>query len=148
MLKERLTTNIKIAMLAGGQKARVEVLRGLKAAILHEEVAQRVRDTGLTDEQILVVLAREAKKRTEAADIYAKAGHQDRADTELSEKAIIEEFLPQQLSDEELELIVAEAIADLGEGVHMGKVIGAVKAKIGQSADGSRIAAAVKAKLG
>jgi len=147
MLKERLTDNIKTAML-GGDKPRVEVLRGLKAAILHEEVAKMVRDIGLTDEQILVVLAREAKKRTEAAEIYAKAGRQDRADAELAEKAVIDEFLPKQLDEDELKKTVDDVIAQLGEGAHMGQVIGAVKAKVGQAADGSRIAAAVKAKIG
>lgn len=147
MLKERLTENIKTAMLAG-DKPRVEVLRGLKAAILNEEVAKGVRDTGLSDEQIQQVFAREVKKRIEAADLYVKAGRQELADTENYQKGIIEEFLPQQLSDEELAGIVDAAIAELGEGAHMGQVIGAVKSKVGQSADGARIAAAVKQKVG
>jgi uncharacterized protein YqeY len=147
MLKERLTKNIKTAMLAG-DKHRVEVLRGLKAAILHEEVAKGIRDTGLPDDQIQQVFAREVKKRLEAADLYAKAGRQELADAELAQKVIIEEFLPQQLTDDELREVVTAAIAELGEGAHMGQVIGAVKAKVGQSADGGRIAAAVKAKVG
>lgn len=147
MLKERLTDSLKTAML-GGDKLRVDVLRGLKAAILHEEVAEGSRDTGLSEEKVTIVLAREAKKRTEAAQIYAKAGHPDRADAELAEKAIIEEFLPAQLTDPELETVVADVIASMDAGAHMGQVIGAVKAKVGQSADGGRIAAAVKAKLG
>ena len=147
MLKERLTENIKTAMLAG-DKPRVEVLRGLKAAILNEEVAKGVRDTGLSDDQIQQVFAREVKKRIEAADLYAKAGRQELADVENFQKGIIEEFLPQQLSDDELAEVVTTAIAELGDGAHMGQVIGAVKAKVGQSADGSRIAAAVKQKVG
>lgn len=147
MLKERLTENVKTAMLAG-DKPRVEVLRGLKAAILNEEVAKGVRDTGLSDDQIQQVFAREVKKRIEAADLYAKAGRQELADAENYQKGIIEEFLPQQLSDDELAEVVTAAIAELGDGVHMGQVIGAVKAKVGQSADGARIAAAVKQKVG
>jgi uncharacterized protein YqeY len=147
MLKERLTENIKTAMLAG-DKSRVEVLRGLKAAILNEEVAKGVRDAGLSDEQIEQVFAREVKKRIEAAELYEKAGRQELADTENYQKVIIEEFLPQQLSDDELNEVVASAIAELGEGAHMGQVIGAVKSKVGQSADGARIAAAVKQKVG
>lgn len=147
MLKERLTENIKTAMLAG-DKPRVEVLRGLKAAILNEEVAKGIRDTGLSDEQIEQVFAREVKKRLEAADLYAKAGRQELADKELYQKEIIEAFLPKQLTDDELAEAVAAAIVELGEGAHMGQVIGAVKAKVGQSADGARIAAAVKAKVG
>ena len=147
MLIERLTENIKIAMLAG-DKPRVEVLRGLKASILNEEVAKGIRDTGLADEQIEQVLAREVKKRLEAADLYTKADRQELADKELYQKEIIEEFLPKQLSDDELAEVVDAAIAELGEGVHMGQVIGAVKAKVGQSADGARVATAVKAKVG
>lgn len=147
MLKERLSENIKTAMLAG-DKPRVEVLRGLKAAILNEEVAKGSRDSGLADEQIEQVFAREVKKRIEAADLYAKAGRQELADAENYQKGIIEEFLPKQLSDEELAGVVDAAIAELGEGAHMGQVIGAVKTKVGQSADGARIAAAVKQKVG
>jgi len=147
MLKERLAENIKTAMLAG-DKPRAEVLRGLKAAILNEEVAKGVRDTGLPDDQIQQVFAREVKKRLEAADLYAKAGRQELADTENYQKGIIEEFLPQQLTNEQLAEVVAAAIAELGDGAHMGQVIGAVRAKVGQSADGARIAAAVKQKVG
>lgn len=147
MLKERLTSDIKTAMLAG-DKPRVEVLRGLKAAILLEEVAKGVRDAGLPDDQIEQVFAREVKKRVEAAELFAKAGRQELADTENYQKGIIEEFLPTQLTDDELAEVVTAAIAELGTAAHMGQVIGAVKAKVGQSADGARIAAAVKQKVG
>lgn len=147
MLKERLTQDLKTALLAG-DKTTAEVLRALKAAILNEEVALRVRDTGLTDGQIQQVFAREAKKRTESATMFASAGHQDRADAELAEKATIEQYLPAQLSDEELAAAVEKAIADAGPNAQFGPVIGMVKAQVGQAADGGRIAAAVKAKLG
>lgn len=147
MLKERLTTNIKDAMLSG-DKRRVEILRSMKAAILLEEVALLLRDKGLSDEQIQGVFVREAKKRVEAAEIYAKAGRQDRADAELEEKSVIEEFLPKQLTDDELSAIVDSTIAEQGKGVHFGMIISAVKAKVGPSADGGRIAATVKSKLG
>ena len=147
MLKERLTANIKEAMLLGN-KRRVEILRGLKAAILQEEITLNIRNTGLTDEQIQMVFAREVKKRVEAADIYAKAGRQEKADAELEEKSVIEEFLPKQLTDEELTKTVAGIVAEAGADAHIGKVIAAVKSKVGQSADGSRIAAEVKKQLG
>lgn len=146
MLKAQIEQDLKQALL-GGDKARAEVLRGLKSAILYEEVAQKVRDTGLPDEQILQVIAREAKKRTESADLYEKAGAIDRAETERSERKVLEVYLPAQLSDNELTAIVEAAIAQLGEGAHMGQVIGAVKQKVGQQADGGRIATAVKQKL-
>ena len=147
MLKDRLNQSLKDSMLAGN-KDRTEVLRGLKAAILQEEVAKGIRDAGLPDDQIEQVFAREVKKRAEAADIFSQNGRQELADTELSQKAIIEEFLPKQLTDEELDQIVTAAIAELGDGAQMGPIIGKVKAKVGTSADGARIAAAVKAKLG
>jgi uncharacterized protein YqeY len=145
MLKDKLQADIKTALLAG-DKARAEVLKSLKSAVLYEEVAQKVRETGLADDKIEVVFAREAKKRADAADLYAKNGQQDRADTELAEKAIIESYLPKQLSDEEL----AQAVKDVVTGMpnaQMGPVIGAVKAKVGPAADGARVAAAVKAVL-
>lgn len=146
MIKDTLTQDIKTALLAG-EKPKAEVLKSLKSAILYEEVAQKVRETGLADDKILVVLAREAKKRAESAELYAKAGHQDRANAELAEKAIIEAYLPKQLSDTELQQAVTDAIAQLGGTPQMGPVIGAVKAKVGTAADGARIAVAVKAAL-
>ena len=147
MLKDRLNQSLKNSMLAG-DKDRTEVLRGLKAAILQEEVAKGIRGSGLPDDQIEQVFAREVKKRAESAEIYSQNGRQELADTELAQKAIIEEFLPKQLTDEELNEVVTSAIAGLGDRAQMGPVIGAVKAKVGSSADGARIAAAVKAKLG
>lgn len=147
MIKDRLNQSLKNSMLAGN-KDRTELLRGLKAAILQEEVAKGVRGSGLPDDQIEQVFAREAKKRAEAADIYAQNNRQELADIELAQKVIIEEFLPKQLTDEELAEVVTAAIAESGEGAQLGQVIGKVKAKVGQSADGARIAAAVKAKIG
>lgn len=147
MLKERLSANLKDAMLSG-DKRRVEVLRSMKAAILHEEIALKLRDKGLSDEQIQGVFARETKKRADAAALYAEAGRQDRSDAELAEKSIIEEFLPKQLTDQELEEVVDSVMAEQGEGVHMGVIISAVKTKVGSSADGKRIANTVKLKIG
>lgn len=146
MLKEKLNQDIKTALL-GGDKQKAEVLKALKSAILYEEVALKVRDTGLPDDKILVVLAREAKKRAESADIYQKAGHLDRAETELAEKTIINAYLPKQMTNEELAQVVADTIAAMGANAQVGPVIGAVKAKAGTSADGARIAAAVKSKF-
>jgi uncharacterized protein len=146
MLKERLQRDLKAALL-GGDKFRTEVLRGLKSAILYEEVAKGERETGLSDEAVQVVFAREAKKRTESAEIYQKAGEAARAQTELAERAIIEAYLPKQLSDEELGSAVDEVIAMLGANPQLGPVIGAVKQRVGQAADGARIAAVVKARL-
>jgi uncharacterized protein YqeY len=147
MLEAKLDADIKQALL-GGDKFRAEVLRGLKSAMLYEKVAKNLREQGLSDEQFLAIVIREVKKRAESADLYAKAAAQDRADKELSEKAILEEYLPKQLSDDELTAIVDEVISSLDENVQMGQIIGAVRAKVGARSDGKRIADAVKNKVG
>ncbi len=146
MLETKLDADIKQALL-GGDKPRAEVLRGLKSAMLYEKVAKNLREQGLSDEQFLAIVTREVKKRAESAGMYVQGGAQDRADKELSEKAILEEYLPQQLSDDELTAIVDDVMSSLGGNPQMGQVIGAVRAKVGAQADGRRIAAAVKAKL-
>jgi uncharacterized protein YqeY len=147
MLETKLDADIKQALL-GGDKARAEVLRGLKSVLLNEKIAKGLRDTGLTDEQVMAIIAKEVKKRAESAELYAKADAKDRADKELSEKAVLEEYLPKQMSDEELATVVANVITLLGKDAQMGQIIGAVRQKVGASADGGRIAAAVKSKLG
>lgn len=144
-LKTQLDADIKTALL-GGDKQRAETLRGLKSAILYEEVAQKARETGLSDAAILTVLARESKKRTDAIDIYAKAGETERAAKESAEKAIIDAYLPAQLSDDALAGIVDEVLA-ANPDVQMGPAIGLVRQKVGSQADGGRISAMVKAKL-
>jgi uncharacterized protein YqeY len=147
MLEAKLDADIKQALL-GGDKPRAEVLRGLKSVLLNEKIAKGLRDTGLADDQVLAIIGKEAKKRTESAELYVQGGSQERADKELSERAILQEYLPAQLSDEELAAVVDEVINSLGSDAQMGQVIGAVRARVGVSADGGRIAAAVKSKLG
>lgn len=148
MIKELLSTNLKQAMLSG-DKSRVELINMLKSAILYKEVELGVREAGLTNDQIIEVLSKEAKKRQEAADLYGKAGDSEREEKELKEKAIITEYLPEQVSDEVIEAAVDEIISSLKpEGMKdMGKVIGSVKSKLGNQADGSKIALLVKQKL-
>jgi uncharacterized protein YqeY len=133
-----------------GDSLRVETLRGLKSVILYADVATKKRDTGgVDDDEVLTLLAKEVKKRQESADLYVQGGSQERADKELAEKAIIEAYLPAQMSEEEITTIIDAIIAEQGaEGMQaMGKVIGAVKAKTGNSADGSVIARLVKERL-
>jgi hypothetical protein len=122
-------------------------LRGLKSAILYEEVAKGVRERGLDEEAILVVLTRESKKRNESAEIYQSAGANDRAAMELNEKSIIDAYLPAQLTDEELSVRVKTVLEEMGDSAQLGQAIGAVKRLVGSSADGARIAAAVKTAL-
>lgn len=143
MLKDRINADVKSAMLIRDRE-RADVLRGLKSAILYEEVALNKRDDGLGDEAIEKVIVREIKKRDEAAVLYTRGGNDEAANKERAEKEIISVYLPQQLSDEELDKIATEAITDAGADAHVGKVIGAVKTSVGNKADGARVAAAVQ----
>lgn len=149
MLKPRIEQDLKTALLAG-DKTRVSVLRSIKSAMTYGEVAKGVKGTvGLSDDEILEVLAKESKKRQESADVYAKAGRQDRADDELAEKAIIQEYLPAAPSREAIEKFVDQAVGDIGpvSPQTMGRIIGQVKQQAGAAADGALIANLVKERL-
>jgi uncharacterized protein YqeY len=148
MIKQQIDADIKTAMLAG-EKQLVQTLRSLKSAILNVEVANGSREQGLSDAEAIEVLTKEAKKRLESADMYKQGGDEARHQAEMVEKAIIEKYLPAQLTDEELQAIVDEEVAQLPERTpqSMGKVIGAVKSKTAGKADGGRIAALVKEAL-
>src|SRR5690242_11291625 len=101
MIKDRINQDLKAALLAG-DKYLANTLRNLKSAILYEEVAQNKRETGLDDESVTRVLAKEAKKRQESADLYLQGKADERAENELREKAVIEKYLPKQLTEAEL----------------------------------------------
>lgn len=148
MLKQRIEQDLKTALLAG-DKFRATVLRGLKSVILYAEVEKGVRETGLSDEEITALLAKEAKKRQESADLYQQGGDKQRADSELAEKELIEAYLPEQLTDEDLTAIIDELIHGLDDRSPqaMGKIIGQVKQQVGSQADGGRIASLVKQRL-
>jgi uncharacterized protein len=147
-LELRLEQDIKTALLAG-DKTRATTLRGLKAVLLNVKVATGKRDSGLTDAEVLPVLSKESKKRQESADLYKQGGDQTRAEAELTEKAIIDAYLPTQLGEDELAKRVDEAIKQTGaQGpAGLGQVIGQVKAQAGASADGAIIARIAKEKL-
>ena len=113
MLEQRLEQDIKSALLAGNS-ARVTTLRGLKSAVLNVKVAEGKRDSGLSDDEVIAIFSKEAKKRQESAALYSQGGDETRASAELSEKAIIEEYLPAQLSEAEVAAIVDEIIANTG----------------------------------
>jgi len=147
-LEKQIDQDLKAALL-GGDKVTTESLRGLKAALLSVKVEQGKRDTGLTDDEVTVILSKEAKKRQESADLFKQGGNQEKAEAELTEKALIEKYLPAQLSEEEIAKLVDEAIAATGANgpQAMGQVIGAVRAKAGASADGAIIARIAKERL-
>ena len=147
-LKEQINADLKTAMLARDEFVTT-TLRGLKAAILNEEVAKNQRETGLGDAAIEQLIAREAKKRDEAAKLFEQGGNQASADKERAEKELLGNYLPEQLSAADLEPIVLEVIAEQKpEGMKdMGRVIGAVKARVGNTADGAMVAEMVKVQL-
>lgn len=147
-LKQDIEADLKTAMLAG-DKTLVTTLRGLKSAILNAEVAKGAREQGLPENEIVDLLAKEAKKRQESADLYVRGGSQDRADAEMVEKQVIEKYLPAQLSEAEIKDAIDGVVSSLG-GItpqQMGQVIGAVKAKLGPAADGATIARLVKERF-
>ena len=147
-LKEQIDADLKTAMLARDEFTTT-TLRGLKAAILNEEVAKGARETGLSEEAIEQLVAREAKKRDEAAKLFEQGGNQASADKERAEKELLGAYLPEQLSEEDVKKLVEEVIAEIQpEGMKdMGRVIGAVKARAGNSADGALVAKLVKESL-
>lgn len=147
-MQEKIERDLKAALLAG-DKVKAETLRGLKSAFLNEMISLNARDRGLSDEQAQKILVREAKKRSEAIELYAKAGESVRAEAETVEKAIIDAYLPAQLSEAEISVVVNEEVARLADPTpaDMGKIIGAVKGRLGAQADGATIARLVKAEL-
>jgi uncharacterized protein YqeY len=147
-MQEQIDQDLKQALL-GGDKAKAETLRGLKSALLNEAIAQNARDSGLSDEQTQKVLARESKKRQEAADLYKQGGSAERAAAELAEKTTIDAYLPEQLSEAEIAKLVDEEINKAGSPgpQDMGRIIGAVRGRTAGQADGALIAKLVKEKL-
>lgn len=147
-LKEQIQNDLKAALL-GGDRFKGETLRGLKAAILNEEVAQNKRDEGLDDATIEKIIAREVKKRNESATLYEDNGRPESAADERHEAEILSAYLPQQLSEAEIQQLVDVTIEEMGAtGMQsMGMVIGAVKQKVGNTADGATVARLVKQAL-
>lgn len=149
-LKSKLKEDLTTAM-----KARDELtsstLRLTLTAITKEEVGGKTARE-LSDDEVQKVIAKEAKKRREAADAFAKGGRAEQAEREKQEGAILEAYLPQQLSDEELTAIVASAVDEAkaagAEGPRaMGAVMKIVNPKVAGRAEGGRVAATVKKLL-
>lgn len=147
-LKQRISDEMKAALL-GGDRFRGDVLRNLKAAILNEEVAQQKRDEGLSDSETEIVLAREVKKRAESAKIYRENDRPELAEPEEKEAEVIKEFLPEQMSEDELRQLIREVVStvDGADIKNMGQIIGMVKARVGNKADGAVMANIVKETL-
>ena len=147
-LKEQINNDLKAALL-GGNRFVADTLRNLKAAILNEEVATGRRDEGLDDTEIEGIIAREVKKRNESKALYDQNGRPELAEVEQNEIEVLAAYLPQQLTEDEIQAVINEVVAELGatDMRAMGQVIGAVKAKCGTAADGATVAKLVKTTL-
>lgn len=145
-LKPRLAEEMREALKAG-QKVRLSALRMLAAAVKNREVELRHE---VSDEEFLEVAARQVKQRSESIDAYEAAGRDDLASREREERETLQAYLPEPLSDQEVEALVDEAIASTGAtGMkEMGKVMGRVMAAGKGRVDGSRVQALVRSRLG
>lgn len=133
-----------------GDKRRVDTIRMITAALKDKDIEARGQNKTISEDDILGLLQKMVKSRRESLDIYAKAGRTDLATQEGEEIAIIEEFLPQPLSEAEVEDAIGAAIAETGASSvkDMGKVVGVLKAKFTGRIDFAKASALVKARLG
>ena len=145
-LKERITEDMKTAM-RSGEKDRLAVIRLLQAAIKQREVDERIV---LDDAQVTSVLEKMIKQRRESIVAFEKGARADLVAKETAEIVLLSPYLPAQMSDADLDALIAEAIAATGAASvkDMGKVMGIVKAKAAGKADMGAVGARIKAKLG
>ncbi|MEU4743612.1 GatB/YqeY domain-containing protein [Actinosynnema sp. NPDC023658] len=151
-LKARLQADLTAAI-KNRETVRAGALRMTLAALTTEEVSGKTARE-LSDDEVLKVITREVKKRKEAAEAFAGAGRTEQAELEQSESKILEAYLPAQLADDELGVLVDAAIAQVAEQLgeqpgqrQMGQVMKAVNAQVAGRAEGGRVAAAVKSRL-
>lgn len=144
-IEEKINADVKASMLAKNAK-RLEAVRAIKAVIL----LLKTSPEGLTEENATKAIQREYKKRKETYDIYIQQNRADLAEDELAQALIMEEYLPKQLSEDELKTIVKNAITEIGatSAADMGKVMGAANKVIAGRADGKLVSQIVKELLG
>jgi hypothetical protein len=146
-LKEKLQNDLTDAMRARDE-VRSSTIRMILTSIKNEEVAgKEARE--LNDAEIITVLSREAKKRREAAEAFDQAGAKDRADQERAEGVVISEYLPKQLTEDEIKSLIKAAVAETGASTsaQMGLVMKSLQPKIAGKADGGLVSSLVKAAL-
>lgn len=146
-LQQEVMTALKEAMKSKNQTA-LTALRAVKSAILLAQTESGAKEE-LTEEQELKILQKQVKQRKDSAAIYIEQGREDLATPELAEAEVISQFLPEALSDEEIEKVVVMTIEQLGaEGMKdMGKIMGAVSKQLTGQADGKTISNIVRQKL-
>ena len=148
-LKDKISEDLKAAMKAG-DKLRLETLRTIRAALMEKEIERRGPGKGMTPEDELGVLVSAAKKRRESIELFGKGGRSDLVDQETRELAIIQEYLPKQMTAEEISAVIAEVIAQTGASgaADFGKVMPQVMKQLKGKAEGKLIQELVKKSLG
>ena len=146
-LFDQISEDIKQAMLAK-DKVRLEALRGVKKEFLEAKTAKG-NDGELSDEQAVKIIQKMVKQRKDSADIFTQQNRPDLAENELAELAVIEKYLPKQMTDEELTAEVKAIIAEVGatSAKEMGKVMGVASKKLAGKAEGKAISDKVKSLL-
>jgi uncharacterized protein len=145
-LKERITDDMKAAM-RSGEKERLGAIRMITSAIKQREVDERIT---LDDAQVLSVIEKMIKQRKESLAQFQAGNRPDLADKESAEIALLQSYMPEQLSDDDLNTMISEAIVATGAASikDMGKVMGIIKGKAQGRADMAAVGAKIKAKLG
>lgn len=145
MIADTITKQIGEALKAHDE-IRLSTLRMLSSALNYEFIAKQHK---LSEDEEIVVVRREAKKRKDAIEIYEKVGEKERSEKEKRELEILKEYLPQEMGEEELNLLVEEVIKTMGVTTinDMGRVIGTVVSKSGGRTDGAKVAEIVRIKL-
>lgn len=151
MLREKLTADLKTAMLAKNEMG-VHTIRLINAAVKQKDIDTRTADSreGISDAQILSLLQTMVKQRQESIKMYEQGNRKDLADKEAAEIKIIENYLPTQMGDDEVKAAVAAVVAEVGATSikDMGKVMNALKEKYSGQMDFSKVGPIVKEKLG
>ena len=147
-MREKFSSELKAAMKAG-EKRRVDTIRMIMAALKDKDIEARGQGKAVSGEDILALLQKMVKSRKESLEIYEKAGRTDLATQESEEIAVIHSFLPQQLTEAEVEQAISTAISETGAASikDMGRVVGALKGKYAGRMDFGKASALVKEKL-
>lgn len=148
-LREKIQEDIKSAMISKDQD-KLSTIRMLKSAIQYFEIQKGGAGYEATDEDVIDVVSKEIKKRKESIELYEKGGRQELADKEKFEITILQGYMPQQLSDEEINSFINDAIIQTGASTiqDMGKVMGVLSPKIKGKADGGTVSRIVRERLG
>ena len=148
-LKDVIQEDMKAAM-RGKEEMRLSTIRMLKSAIQYYEIQKGGAGYEATDEDVVEVAGREIKKRKEAIELYEKGNRQELADKEKAEMEVLQKYLPEQMSEDDVKKLIDDAIASTGASTmqDMGKVMGILSPQIKGKADGGMVSSLVRSKLG